>query len=36
MAGLTFAGAGGAAGLIALIDLLEESKTPYNKEIERY
>ena len=36
MAGLSLAGAGGAAGLIAVIDLLQESKTPYNKEIERY
>ena len=36
MAGLTLAGAGGAAGLIAVINLLQESKTPYNKEIERY
>ena len=30
MAGLTLAGAGGAAGLIAVIDLLQEYKTPYN------
>ena len=36
MAGLALAGAGGAAGLIAVIDLLQEFKTPYNKEIERY